>query len=798
VSAKLTGIVAGLVACGATYTLLRPDQTIYADSSEHPTDSNAWFSWPVVVKADGQDGNESATETTTDPTKPRPGLQAPPSQTKGHAKSDASEALDDSDVSAWHSMVGSFETAKDSIVNFEVSKIGEKIAGTIVPRWVKVMPGYISKLQNELSMAPGSLAEEIWHEANDPEINPEIIWDARVRVSEELCQEERAFLHKRRLHTTAALAKYLGVPEQDIHPADVPTIAMCGSGGGLRALVAGTSSYMSAQESGLFDCVTYTAGVSGSCWLQALFYSSVGQQSHARMINHLKSRLNVHIAYPPAALSLLSSAPTSKYLLSGVVEKMKGVPDAGFGLVDVYGMLLGARLLVPRGELSISDYDFKVSNQRQHTDSGAYPLPIYTAVRHEIPEVAQENDRAMNMQDETSKAIARAESWFQWFEWTPYEFFCEELGAGIPTWAIGRKFDGGDSVWRDNGLALPELRVPLLMGIWGSAFCATLSHYYKEVRPIVRSLAGFSGIDQLISEKEDDLHKVHPFEPASIPNFAANMESLLPQSCPESIHNVSTLQLMDAGMSNNLPIYPLLRPGRDVDILIAFDASADVRQDNWIRVTDGYVKQRGIKGWPIGAGWPSDELSEEETLKELEQAHATTEEEATERVKHAQQVEMQQSDPSRESKKAVKPSTLGYCTVWVGSTEERDAESEPPLSKKVEEDWELTRADAGIAVVYFPFLKNEKVPGVDPQTSDFMSTWNFVYTDEEIDKVVSLARANFDEGKDQCKRTIKAVWERKKRHRLELEARAQDIRRQTRLRKATRDKQYGDHGDQFS
>lgn len=796
----LISVAASIIVCGGAYTLQCPSRVLLADSSGDDNEPEGWFSWPTVIKprlGGRKDQNTSTGKANAEEVKQtRPGEQAPPPQTKGHEKSDVTEALQASDVSAWHTMITSFEAAKDSIVHFEISKIGERIAGTIVPRWVKVIPAYISKLQNELSMSPGSLAEEIWREANDPEINPEIIWDARVRVSDEICQEEQEFLQKRKRHTTAALAKYLDVPESEIHPDDVPTIAMCGSGGGLRALVAGTSSYLCTQEAGLFDCVTYTAGVSGSCWLQTLFYSSIGRQSHARMINHLKHRLNVHIAYPPPALALLSSAPTSKYLLSGIVEKMKGVPDADFGLVDVYGLLLGARLLVPRGELGVSDWDFKVSNQRYFTDSGAYPLPIYTAVRHEIPQVLQTQDRAMNIQDETSKAVARAEAWFQWFEWTPYEFFCEELGAGIPTWAIGRRFDKGYSVWRENGLALPELRVPLLMGIWGSAFCATLSHYYKEVRPIVRSLAGFSGIDQLIAERDDDLTKVHPFDPAVIPNFATNMKDLLPQNCPESVHKVTTLQLMDAGMSNNLPIYPLLRPGRDVDVLIAFDASADVKQDNWIKVADGYVKQRGIKGWPLGAGWPAENSGEEQTLKELEQAQATTEEEALERLEHAREVDA--SRPVDERNKPKKPSDLGYCTVWVGSTEEREANSEPPESKQVEEDWELTRPEAGLTVIYFPFLKNKKVPGVDPQTSDFMSTWNFVYTDDEIDKVVSLARANFEEGKEQTKRTIRAVWERKRKQRLEREGEAQDIRRRTRMRKGEKIKQYGDHGDQFS
>jgi phospholipase A2 len=98
--------------------------------------------------------------------------------------------------------------------------------------------------------------------------------------------------------------------------------------------------------------------------------------------------------------------------LSGLVEKAKGLPDSEFGIVDIYGLLLGARLLVPKGELSVDEYDFKVSNQRRYTDDGSHPLPIYTAVRHEIP-LAEQSD----MQDPVAaEAKARKESWFQWFE----------------------------------------------------------------------------------------------------------------------------------------------------------------------------------------------------------------------------------------------------------------------------------------------------------------------------------------------------------------------------------------------
>jgi cytosolic phospholipase A2 len=137
---------------------------------------------------------------------------------------------------------------------------------------------------------------------------------------------------------------------------------------------------------------------------------------------------------------------------------------------------------------------------------------------------------------------------------TPYEFFCEEFNAGIPTWAVGRKFQKGRDVPQDDGLRVPEVRLPLLLGIFGSAFCATLNLYYKEVRPMIRGLAGFSSIDEMIQGRNNDLSKVHAIDPASIPNPFVSMKGELPGTAPESISKDEHIRLMDAGMSNNLPI----------------------------------------------------------------------------------------------------------------------------------------------------------------------------------------------------------------------------------------------------
>lgn len=179
---------------------------------------------------------------------------------------------------AWALFTNKFAVVRDSFASVELGNIGDNIKNFILPDWARLLPATVQKLQRELSMAPGSLADDIWKEAHDPDINPEIAIEAKVRVGDTLCPEEVRFREKRQRHVVKALAKYLDLKEEDIHPDDVPVIAMCGSGGGLRALVAGSGSYLASQEAGLWDCVTYTAGVSGSCWLQTLYNSSLGNR----------------------------------------------------------------------------------------------------------------------------------------------------------------------------------------------------------------------------------------------------------------------------------------------------------------------------------------------------------------------------------------------------------------------------------------------------------------------------------------------------------------------------------------
>jgi cytosolic phospholipase A2 len=161
---------------------------------------------------------------------------------------------------------GALDRLKSSI-----SDLHTKIT-TLEPPSIKLSPetfglpphfmDWVDKIRAEVSFAPGSVSDEIWQESKDSMRNPEIEVDARVWIGNEFCQEELAFQRRRRKFTKRGLAKYLGVKESEIDERDIPTIAVAGSGGGYRAMLGTTGYFKAMKQSGLFDCVTYMAGIS--------------------------------------------------------------------------------------------------------------------------------------------------------------------------------------------------------------------------------------------------------------------------------------------------------------------------------------------------------------------------------------------------------------------------------------------------------------------------------------------------------------------------------------------------------
>ena len=553
------------------------------------------------------------------------------------------------------------------------------------------------------------------------------------------------------------------------------------------------------------------------------FYSPLTDASVTTLKDHLSSRIHTHIANLSNFLTVLNaSRHNSKIILHGIIQRYYQ-QNGTVSLVDIFGMLLGGTLLSRKETITAAPpeseqqqhrnrYDdthsysesieeqstadksttngavqeddgaevvprllkkneIKLSKQREYFEDGSLPMPIYCAVRHEIElasvtkaetisnklaeggeegKEAQEESEQVEA-DEAAEAVEEEPSdLYQWFEFTPYDMGSEEINAWIPIWAFGRKFENGKSLEK-----LPEQSLGILMGMFGSAFVASLAHFYQEIRLLLPSSA-VQKADEMISSYESSVSTIHPISPASFPNPFYKMDTTVQTKDEsqdkeeilrsESLVNSEQIGLMDAGMDNNIPFYPLLRQGRDVDIIISLDLSADIQETPVFDRAEGYVKRRGINGWPTGAGWPKTK---------------------TEEKADAEENEKEKSNDKSSSK--LPKYALDTCTVFASSSTETTP-AKPALDDSASTKTTYPENTNPITIVYFPLIINENYdPEFDPQSAEFCSTWNFVYTSEQVNKLHGLTEANVKDNVEKIRKVLKETWQRKREERLKRE-----------------------------
>ncbi|KAG1459738.1 hypothetical protein G6F46_007140 [Rhizopus delemar] len=630
------------------------------------------------------------------------------------------------------------------------------------------------------------IVKESLNEDDDVILHPEIQQEALVREGQGLSEAELEFIKKRKERMRAAFAFFIG--EDEVEVDDIPNIGIASSGGGYRAMVA-CSGYLHAfNDTGLLDCALYMAGVSGSTWAMSQFYSPLTHASVETLKDHLSSRIHTHIANLSNFLTILNaSRHNAKILLHGVIQRYYQ-QNGSISLVDVFGMLLGGTLLTKKvivdskkkekadeeeeysESISLAEStktaktgtveeddgaqvrprvlqknEVKLSKQKKYFEDGSLPMPIYCAVRHEIhrpgitkqatmssipEEKDEEESEEKEGKEETPKDL------YQWYEFTPYEMGSEEINAWIPIWSFGRKFKEGKNIEK-----LPEQSIGVLMGMFGSAFVASLAHFYQEIRLLLPE-AAIQKADEMIQSYQSSVSTIHPISPASFPNPFYKMPAMVQTKDEEkeeilrseNLVGSEQIELMDAGMDNNIPFYPLLRKGRDVDIIISVDSSADIQDAPHFDRAEGYVKRRGIKGWPRGAGWP----------KKKETSHDPIE------INHKQK-----------NKSSTSKYSLDTCTVFSSSSTEITPEDKDSVKTTYPENTNP------ITLVYFPLIVNNNYdPEFDPQAAEFCSTWNFVYTTEQVNKLHGLSVANVKDNIEKVRKVVKEVWKRKREERL--------------------------------
>lgn len=382
--------------------------------------------------------------------------------------------------------------------------------------------------------------------------DPYELIDAQVRFTPEdhLCDNERAFCAQRKTYIRDGLSRLLN---RDVAPEHIPTIALCCSGGGYRAMVLTLGFLKGLHETGLLDCTMYMAGLSGSSWAIAPWIAC-------------RKPLDAYLATMPAKLELGLEAIKHPQQLATIAKQLitKAVYKQHISLIDIYGTTLANTLLNDFG-----DYKLNVTLSQTHANlDGSLPLPIYTAV---TPNVEP----------------------YEWFECSPFEIGSSYTRAYVPTWAYGRKFKNGVSVNK-----APEQSLGYMIGIFGSAFefdiedairqsIEAINVYIKQMPSAVGNIAS-ALLNDIANSPLDDIR----LAPSSLPNFTY-------MAAESPLNNDKRLTLIDAGIHFNIPFPPLLRADRNVDIIIVCDASATIEGCPNLHWAQEYMQHHNLKFPPI-------------------------------------------------------------------------------------------------------------------------------------------------------------------------------------------------------
>ncbi|KAF2668372.1 putative cytosolic phospholipase A2 [Microthyrium microscopicum] len=616
------------------------------------------------------------------------------------------------------------------------------VRGKVKGFWQDVVKPEFSMIKSAMS-----IEEIVKRDIQDPSKYPEISQTAEVRRGIELCVEEREYLSDRRWKIKDFFAKYVGLDPCEVHPDDVPIVAFGGSGGGYRAMIGFLAYSDGMKQFGLWDTLTYAAGVSGSCWAIAAYYT-IGEASMKKVIDHCKKRLSPHHPLSPDAIRILLNSPEGPYSTLGplVQKKASGLENVAMDLYSLFTtnyLFLNDPMLIPGGpnKASLAEVAghhpnwYKWSKAMKYLNGGAEPLPILTAIRHERPWKDWESEKCpFKPCDSTAEQHASARNaWFQWFEMTPFEVGCDELSAWVPIWGFGRPFRGGRSV-----MQLPEQSLALLLGLCTSAPAGPLTSYLATIK---RSLpAGFIAdaihdISHRIAnmwgaEKKEEFQQHHPLHACDEHNPLFHYTYADKNGDrPAGIERSPRIQLIDSGMDNNCPTYVMLHPSREVDVIINMDASSDVLKDTFQERVDQIGSRRGLK---------------------FTKRHPNIKAGSNAR------------DPNRFDG--------CYAQIYDGTVCPRPDTIVDSYGHTVQNP-PAPISHHECSMLYLPLLPNEReVPGFDPSTAKFSGSYNLVWTAEQVETLVKVCIANLRDGENTVRNVLRESYEKKKKKRIQREA----------------------------
>ncbi|XP_073696290.1 cytosolic phospholipase A2 gamma-like [Garra rufa] len=389
----------------------------------------------------------------------------------------------------------------------------------------------------------------------------------KVRIGHSLNANEEEFVARRKNTVLQCLQKFNICCSQD----KVPNIALLGSGGGQRAMVALLESLVQLDKAGLLDCILYLSGVSGSTWCMASLYQ---EPDWSTRLETVKDKIVERLGGPGVSWTEKLNKLKKYYMKDS------------FSLTDLWAVLFVTSYVKEMGEQTLTD---------QRDQNNKDPYPIYAVI---------------------DKQCKRREEADPWLEVSPHEAGYSLHGAFVETSDFGSQFDNGLKKKEQ-----PEMDMLYLQAMCSSALAdgeATWKWIKAISVPEIKSALEKMEKDQtggntsrsaqqpgVEDECFQDLMSIVNADPsallqatkASLPdpsggqtsdkgkktvrciaqriwgrnyNFLHNMTD---ESVPAALLKKETRDFIDAGLLINSPYFSVLRKERDIDLIIALDFS---------------------------------------------------------------------------------------------------------------------------------------------------------------------------------------------------------------------------------
>ncbi|XP_032069370.1 cytosolic phospholipase A2 beta-like [Thamnophis elegans] len=256
-----------------------------------------------------------------------------------------------------------------------------------------------------------------------------------VRLGYELCPDEQDFLRKRKKVVADALNKLFNLGEE-LQEDEVPVIALLATGGGIRAMTSLYAHLSAFQKLNLLDCITYITTASGSTWTLTNLYRHI-DWSHQSLDDHINTIKRQLLKNKNNVISNIRLKQYHKEL----TERIES------GHLSSFTALWA---LIQEAFLHDGVNPSKLSEQQQALNQGQNPFPIYTTI---------------NVKDGNINTF----DFREWVEFNPYEVGFLKYGAQIRSEDFDSEFFMGKVVKK-----IPESRICYMEGIWTNIFSPNL------------------------------------------------------------------------------------------------------------------------------------------------------------------------------------------------------------------------------------------------------------------------------------------------------------------------------------